>query len=59
LGEGGEALRAWARDDDPAGRDTLNRDVAGTGPMICGRTPYDDSIPWWQADGPTRNESPR
>ncbi len=59
LGEGGEALHAWARDDDPPGRDMLNRDVAGTRAMICGRTTYDVSIPWWQADGPTRTESPR
>jgi hypothetical protein len=32
LGEGGEALHAWAMDDDDAaGRDVLNRGIAGTG----------------------------
>jgi dihydrofolate reductase len=54
LGEGGEALHAWAmNDDDAAGRDMLNRGIAGTGAVICGRTTYDDSVRWWQADGPT------
>jgi dihydrofolate reductase len=54
LGEGGEALHAWAmNDNDPAGRDVLDRGIAGTGAVICGRVTYDDSVPWWQADGPT------
>lgn len=54
LGDGGEALHDWAmNDDDAAGRDVLNRGIAGTGAVICGRVTYDDSIPWWQADGPT------
>jgi dihydrofolate reductase len=52
-GEGGEALHAWAMDDDAAGRDVLERGVAGTGAVICGRATYDDSLPWWDADGPT------
>lgn len=54
LGQGGEALHAWALDeDDAAGRDVLDRGIAGTGAMICGRVTYDDSIRWWQADGPS------
>jgi dihydrofolate reductase len=54
LGKGGEALHTWAMGDgDAAGRDVLDRGVAGTGAVICGRATYDDSIPWWQADGPT------
>jgi dihydrofolate reductase len=54
LGEGGEALHAWAMsDDDAAGRDVLSRGIAATGAVICGRATYDDSIPWWEADGPT------
>jgi dihydrofolate reductase len=54
LGVGGEALHAWAmNDDDAAGRDVLSRAAAGTGAVICGRVTYDDSIRWWQADGPT------
>ena len=54
LGVGGEALHDWAmNDDDAVGRDVLDRGVAATGAMICGRTTYDDSIRWWQADGPS------
>jgi dihydrofolate reductase len=54
LGEGGEALHDWAMNhDDAAGRDVLSRGIAGTGAVICGRVTYDDSIRWWQADGPT------
>jgi dihydrofolate reductase len=54
LGVGGEALHAWAmNDDDAVGRDVLSRGIAGTGAVICGRATYDDSVPWWQADGPT------
>jgi dihydrofolate reductase len=54
LGEGGEALHAWAMsDDDAAGREALERGIAATGAMICGRRTYDDSIRWWQADGPS------
>jgi dihydrofolate reductase len=54
LGVGGEALHDWAMNpDDAVGRDMLHRGVAGTGAMICGRTTYDDSIRWWQADGPS------
>ena len=40
-------------DDDATGRDVLSRGIAGSGAVICGRVTYDDSIPWWQADGPT------
>jgi len=54
LGEGGEALHAWAMPDaDAADRDVLSRGAAATGALICGRTTYDDSIRWWQADGPS------
>jgi dihydrofolate reductase len=54
LGVGGEALHEWAlNDDDAAGRDVLDRGIAATGALICGRVTYDDSIRWWQADGPT------
>jgi dihydrofolate reductase len=52
LGEGGEALHEWAMNDG-AGRDVLDRNIAGIGAMICGRVTYDDSIRWWQADGPS------
>jgi dihydrofolate reductase len=53
LGDGGEALHAWVMSDDEAGRDVLDRGIAGTGAVICGRVTYDESLPWWGADGPT------
>jgi dihydrofolate reductase len=54
LGEGGEALHAWAMpESDAAGRDVLEHGVAATGAVICGRATYDDSMPWWGPDGPT------
>ena len=53
LGEGGEALHAWAMGEDDAGRDVLDRGLAATGAVICGRVTYDGSLPWWGADGPT------
>lgn len=57
LGEGGEALHAWAMSgDDAAGRDVLDRGIAGTGAVICGRVTYDGSLPWWGADGPTGSD---
>lgn len=57
LGEGGEALHAWAMsEDDAVGRDVLDRGIAGTGAVICGRVTYDGSLPWWGADGPTGSD---
>ncbi len=54
LGVGGEVLHEWAMNqDDAAGRDVLERGIAGAGAIICGRRTYDDSIRWWQADGPS------
>ena len=53
LGRGGEALHDWALGADPEGRALLDRAVANTGAMICGRRTYDDSLRWWGADGPT------
>jgi dihydrofolate reductase len=54
LGVGGEALHDWAMSDqDDAGRDVIGRAVADLGAVICGRVTYDDSIPFWEADGPT------
>jgi dihydrofolate reductase len=53
LGEGGQRLREWAFGDDRRDREVLTRGVAGTGAVIAGRRTYDDSVPWWGADGPT------
>ena len=51
LGEGGEALHDWLRTDDAGA--LLDRSLGAMGAMICGRVTYDDSIRWWQADGPS------
>ena len=53
LGEGGERLHSWAFGGDDRDREVLEGGVAGTGAVITGRRNYDDSIPWWGADGPT------
>jgi dihydrofolate reductase len=54
MGEGGEQLHEWAfSGKDDRNRDILTRGVTGTGAVIAGRRTYDDSIPWWGADGPT------
>ena len=53
LGDDGEILHEWAfRSDDPRNHELLNQS-AHLGALIAGRTTYDISIPWWQADGPT------
>lgn len=45
LGVGGEVLHDWAMNrDDAAGRDVLDRGIAGAGAIICGRRTYDNSI---------------
>jgi dihydrofolate reductase len=53
LGEGGEQLHQWAFGDDPRDREVLTAGAGGLGAVICGRRTYDDSLPWWGADGPT------
>jgi dihydrofolate reductase len=54
LGQGGERLHEWAMDrDDARSREYLESAMGGTGAVITGRTNYDDSLPWWDADGPT------
>jgi dihydrofolate reductase len=53
LGEGGETLHTWAMGDDPANQEYLAEMVDGNGAVITGRRNYDDSLPWWDLDGPT------
>ena len=53
LGHGGEKLHEWAMGNDPVGSAFLAKSVASIGAVITGRANYDDSIQWWQADGPT------
>lgn len=51
LGRGGDRLHDWMA--DPTGHDVLRRGVDGLGAVVCGRRTYDDSVRWWQADGPS------
>jgi dihydrofolate reductase len=53
LGEGGEQLHQWTFGDDPRDREVLAGGASSLGAVICGRRTYDDSVPWWGADGPT------
>jgi dihydrofolate reductase len=53
LGEGGEQLHRWAFGEDPRDREVLTGGAGRLGAVICGRRTYDDSLPWWGADGPT------
>jgi len=53
LGEGGEVLHTWAMGDDPANQEYFAEMVDGNGAVITGRRNYDDSLPWWDLDGPT------
>jgi dihydrofolate reductase len=54
LGAGGETLHSWAMGDDPANEEYIGRMVESNGAVITGRRNYDDSLPWWDLDGPTR-----
>ena len=53
MGPGGDAVHDWAFGNDEANAEYLRTAGASTGAVICGRTTYDTSLPWWGADGPT------
>ncbi|TDE07889.1 dihydrofolate reductase family protein [Jiangella asiatica] len=53
LGAGGERLHEWAFGRDEQSRALLREAVSGLGAVITGRRNYDDSIAWWEADGPS------
>jgi dihydrofolate reductase len=54
LGDGGQRLHDWAlQSDDDRNRRYIEESQASLGAVICGRTTYDSSLPWWDADGPT------
>jgi dihydrofolate reductase len=53
MGDGGERLHEWAFGEDPRDRAVLTDGVASIGAVVAGRRTYDDSVPWWGADGPT------
>ena len=53
MGDGGQRLHEWAFGDDERNRELLAEAMSSIGAVICGRKTYDDSLPWWGADGPT------
>lgn len=53
MGDGGLRLVEWAFGDDERDRGVLSDGIASIGAVIAGRRTYDDSLPWWGADGPT------
>ena len=53
MGAGGERLHEWAFGTDETNRRFFEHAVDRLGAVITGRRTYDQSIPWWGADGPT------
>ncbi len=54
MGKGGERLHEWAMNSEDAyNREMLTQAASSLGAVIAGRRTYDDSLPWWGADGPT------
>jgi dihydrofolate reductase len=53
MGPGGDVVHDWAFGNDEANAAYLRTAGASTGAVICGRTTYDTSLPWWEANGPT------
>ena len=53
MGDGGELLHEWAFGGDDRNREYMADTIGALGAVICGRTTYDLSIPWWGADGPS------
>ena len=54
LGDGGEQhLHQWAFGSDERSSELVKDALANLGAVICGRRTYNDSMPWWEADGPT------
>ena len=56
MGDGGQRLVEWAFGEDERDRKMLTDGVASIGAVIAGRRTFDDSVPWWGADGPTGAE---
>jgi dihydrofolate reductase len=56
MGDGGQRLHEWAFGKDPRDRAVLTDGVASLGAVVAGRRTYDDSVPWWGADGPTGSD---
>ena len=53
MGPGGDKLHDWFFEPDTISLEMATKAMSVIGAMICGRTTYDHSIRWWEADGPT------
>jgi dihydrofolate reductase len=53
LGKNGEFLHEWFFNSGAAGDAYVHRLTSNVGAVICGRKCYDDSIPFWDENGPT------
>jgi dihydrofolate reductase len=54
LGVGGERLHEWGGPGtDPRGISLVEQAVKSSGAIIVGRRTYDESLPYWGANGPT------
>ncbi len=51
MGDGGERLHEWAFGEDEQNRELMENALEELGAVISGRTTYDASIPYWDADG--------
>lgn len=53
LGKGGQHLHDWGFvTDDDRDRAVMTKGSESVGAGIVGRRTYEDSLPWWKADGP-------
>ncbi|MGM5058434.1 dihydrofolate reductase family protein [Rhizobium sp. 862_C5_N1_2] len=53
LGKNGEFLHGWFFNGGAEGDAYVQRLTSNVGAVICGRKCYDDSIPYWDENGPT------
>ncbi|WP_260693338.1 dihydrofolate reductase family protein [Rhizobium leguminosarum] len=53
LGKNGEFLHEWFFHSGAEGYSYVQRLTSNVGSVICGRKCYDDSIPYWDENGPT------
>jgi dihydrofolate reductase len=53
LGRGGERLHGWAFGGDEVNDEYMRRATSSLGAVITGRVNYEDSIRYWDTDGPT------
>lgn len=53
-GDGGEVLTEWAMgDQNSVNGKFLAESIGKLGAVICGKTTYATSVPWWGANGPS------